>query len=165
MVAKLFERFFIALGAIACLQFPLFMVYYEEQLIGHVAELKWQVSQMEEAASKSKKSLEHYFQKFITNPDQDFSEQGRLMKKTYSRWVTLSNALRRLQEATSFTRPWVFLFNADWKIVKETAASFHPGFNFNFEALIYTFVGIFIGYGCYKMLFLLLGRRFRQTGQ
>lgn len=130
--------------AIAFLQFPLFISEYQHQLIGHVAELKWQTEAMQVTAAKTGKTLDDYIQKFITQPDPDFSEQGKVMKNVHRRFLKLTSALKALQQSIPITRPWAFIRYFQIDIAKSTLQAFTPGIPLNLEGLLYGFAGILI---------------------
>lgn len=150
---KILDRFFVVFGAFLFFQFPLFIHQYQQQLIGHVYELEWQVVTMRDAASKSEKSLDQYVKKFLNHPDPDFSRQGMVMNRILTRWEKLTTSLLRLQQASILTRPFMFLRYLQWDIFKSTAETFQPGISFTLEGLVYALLGMINGY----LLFHLLG--------
>lgn len=50
-IGGLIDRIFAVVGALACLQFPLFLQQYQQHLSGHVVELQIQIQAMQRAAS------------------------------------------------------------------------------------------------------------------
>ena len=149
---KIFDRILVVMGALLFLQFPLFMHQYQQQLIGRVAELQWQMNEMHNAAERSGKSLEQLIQKFLVNKDQDVVLQGRIMEKVVTRWIKLSQNLTALTQSTVFTRPWVFILYLQWEVLRSTAHSFEFGLPFTLEGVIYALVGIGFGFLIYRIL-------------
>lgn len=149
-IGKALKNILLILGAVIFFQFPVFMQQYQQQLIGHVHELKWQVDVLGKTAAKSGKSVDEYIKKFVDHPDTDFSNQGEVMQKVQTRWNKLSMALSRLQQASIFTRPFVFLYCIQGDIFKSTAESFELGVIFTMEGLLYALVGMMVAYGLYS---------------
>lgn len=151
-VLKLFSKIFIVTGALIASQMPLFMQYYSQQLAGRVSELGWQIEGMEQMATQTGKNLDQYIQKFISNPDTDFQLQGQLMKETQTRWFYLKESIASLQQATAWSKPFIFLQRLDLKIAHSTLNSYKPGMTLNMEGMIYVLGGMGIGAFCYFIL-------------
>lgn len=139
-------------GAFLFSQIPLFMQYYTHQLIGHVAELQWQVSSMRHSASIVGKSLEQYIQKFVTHSDPDFSLQGRMMQQVVDRWNHFSQGLQGLQEASVWEKPYLFVKTLDFNIAKNTFSAYQPAIPTSLEGGIYAFIGLLCGFAIFWML-------------
>lgn len=159
-VAGFFDRAFVVIGALAFSQAPVFFQQYTQHLSGHVAELKIQMANLTKAASLSGKSLQEYVQKFVGNQDVDFFNQGLLMQGMIDRYAELSNALTKIEGATVFSRPFVFLGSLNYDIAKNTAEHFQFGIPLNVEGAIYGMVGIGVGY----VMFSLFRKIFRLFG-
>lgn len=160
LASKIFDRFFVVVFALIFLQWPFFIHQYEHELVGHVAELKWQNEQIEKAALKSGKTTDHYIKKFVEHDDRDFYEQGKTMTLTKKRYQKLSQALLKLQNAGSFSRPFVFLIYLQSDIVLSTWQHFKPGLTFTGEACFYAVGGMLFGFclflfikKCFKLAF------------
>lgn len=139
-------------GALLFSQLPLFMQYYTHQLIGHVAELQWQVSTMRHSASMVGKSLEQYIAKFTQHADAEFSLQGRMMQQVVDRWHHFSEGLQSLQQASVWEKPFLFLRNFDLSIVKTTLAAYQPAIPASMEGGIYAFIGLLAGFSFFWIL-------------
>lgn len=143
------DRIFAVIGALVFSQAPMFMQQYKQQLAGHVAELQMQIDAINKAAAESGKSLEAFIQKFTSNPDLDFMRQGEVMQNMRERYQALSETYVSLNEASTFTKPFVFLSNLHSDIVQSTFKTFNFGLEFSLEGLIYALVGIFLGYSLF----------------
>lgn len=150
---RIFDHFFTVLGALLFLQIPLFMHLYEQQLIGHVQELKWQRDDMEKSASENGKNLDQFIQKFVNSSDDDFSSEGQRMEKVKMRSEKLTLALNKLKGASPLFKPFIFFAYLEWDILISTFNSFTPGIVFNWEALIYLIMGMLFGWLLFQMLF------------
>ncbi len=147
-----FDRVAAVTGAVFGVQLPEFTKQYIHQLSGHVSELRFQVGKMEKVASASGKTLEAYINKFLLNPDLDFSHQGELMQEMVNRFHKFADALRTLQESSPWFRPLKLLAVGDWETVKETWQMFQPGLPLTSEGVVYAFVGMIIGVGVYSLV-------------
>ncbi|MBA3816554.1 MAG: DUF2937 family protein [Parachlamydiaceae bacterium] len=145
-VTGLIDRIFAAAGGVLFSQVPLYMKQYAQQLNGHVAELRYQVDAMRQAATNSGKTLEQFIQKFVDNPDVDFVRQGDIMSAMVNRWHDITNALTALQESSVITRPFVFMRHVNGDIIKSTWSQYVFGLPFTLEGLVYAVVGIICGF-------------------
>ncbi|MBA3958693.1 MAG: DUF2937 family protein [Parachlamydiaceae bacterium] len=145
----MFKRVVIILTALLFLQLPLFIQQYEQQLIGHVAELEWQVQGMKDWSAQTGKPIDQTIQKFLNSGDVDFVHQGDVMNSVYKRWEKLSHALGKLRQSSVFTRPWIFLFYSNLGIVQATWHTFSLGVTLTFEGVVYALVGMVVGYFVY----------------
>lgn len=150
-ISSIIDRIFVVIGALIFLQMPLFMHQYQMQLVGHVAELQWQVDWMHKAAMESGKTLDGYIKKFANNSDKDFVRQGEMMEVVVKRWHQLSTGLQELQNASVFTKPVVFVYHLNYDIMKSTLQSFVVGMPLTMEGGIYALFGMFVGYLFYLL--------------
>lgn len=149
---KLVDRTFAVGGAILFLQAPQFIQSYTQTLAGHLAEVSWQMDQMRSMAEKSGKSLTGLVTKFLTNGDPDIVFQGQMIDMLIEREATFSLAYRKLLEATPFTKPFVFISNLNWDLVKETWQQFKMGLPLTAEGIVWGFVGLVLGYLMFRGL-------------
>ncbi len=147
----LLDRIFAVAGALLFSQAPVFIQQYKQQLAGRVAELQSQVEKMRWVAHQSGKTLDMYIQKFVSQSDADFARQGELMQGMVMRHADLSTAHQALFESTVFSRPLVFARHFDFAIAKQTYSSFEFGFLFSIEGLVYSIIGVGIGYFAYYL--------------
>lgn len=158
-------KLFVLAGALVMSQMPLFMQYYTQQLAGRVAELQWQVEGISLMAAQSNKSLNQYVHKFLASDDPDFKQQGEFMQDTIGRCRDFSVSLTTLQQASVWTKPFVFLQNVNWSIVKATYVSYEPGLTLNIEGGIFVMIGMGLGSAVFYLLrqfFNLIFRFFRR---
>lgn len=146
------DRICAVAGAFLFSQFPLFMQYYTHQLIGHVAELQWQVSTMRHSASMVGKSLDQYISKFSSHADSDFSLQGKMMQQTLDRWHHFSEGLQGMQQATVWEKPFLFLKNFDLSIATTTFEAYQPAIPTSLEGGIYALLGLMAGFSFFWLI-------------
>lgn len=158
--AKIMDRFFVVVFALIFLQLPLFMQHYQQNLVGHVDELQWQIDSMREVAFESGKTLEQFIEKFVTSDDQDFSGQGEVMSKMVIRWEKMSASLQALTHASVLARPLLFLFHLRWDIASSSYKNFTFGIPFSLEGVIYAAVGMLVGYFVFRVFSRMFGRVF-----
>jgi len=159
-ILKLLDRIFVVMGALICIQAPLFMQQYHQQLVGRVDELAQQVDMMHQVAMESNKSLEQFIFKFVTNNDIDFSRQGNIMKGMVDRWRYLSEGLSSVDNASIWIKPFVFLQYLDYPIAHSTLNHYQFGIILTYEGLIYALIGICVGYLLYSILCSVVKRLF-----
>lgn len=145
-IGGLIDRIFAAAGGVLFSQAPLYMKQYAQQLSGHVAELRYQVDAMRQAATNSGKTLEQFIQKFVDSNDIDFVRQGDIMSAMVNRWYSITEALVALQDSSVFTRPFVFIKHMNWDIIKSTWSQYVFGIPLTLEGLIYAVLGIIFGF-------------------
>jgi len=143
---SLLDRIFAVASALCFAQIPLFMLQYQQQLYGHIAELKVQVDAMQKVASATGKTLPEYISRFTSSGDPDFMGQGFLMNGMIERTFSLSEASHSLSSATVYEKPFVFFNHLSWDIVSSTFSNFQPGIPFSVEGVVYAFIGIVFGY-------------------
>lgn len=151
-IVAMLDRIFAVAGALLLSQLPTFMQQYGQQLAGHVNELKLQLDRMTKRASHSGKSLDQYIQKFVQNSDGDIQHQGQLMQDMVVRYQDLSEASLALNNASVFSKPFVFVKYLYSDIVASTFQLFTPGFAFSVEGLVYALLGILFGVGLFAAL-------------
>lgn len=149
---KVLDRFFVVAGAFIFCQIPEFFQQYIQRLSGHVEELKRLVAQIQQAAAFSGKALPQYIEKFLSNSDQDFMSQGMLMQQVVQRFNELQETLTAMQEASVFSRPFVFFTHFQKDIAIGTLSSFKPALALTYEGFFYALVGLFAGYCLYILL-------------
>jgi len=146
------DRIFSAAGALFFAQFPEFFLQYQHELNGHLAELKYQVSMIEHAASLSNKTLGEWVSKFQQSQDPDFSLQGQILSNMVQRLHTFQEAMAVLQNSSPFLKPVNFARYADTQVLKDTMDHFQLGISFSAESLGYAFFGLLAGYAVYRLL-------------
>lgn len=139
------DRLIAAVCALACMQVPSFFMQYMQRLAGHLQELTMQLDALAHLANVSGRTLPQYIQKFSSQIDRDFSEQGVWMQGLVQRHEDLGRSFEALQQATPWGRPFTFLTHVDRNIAFGTWEEFQPSVTFSTEALLYAFCGILIG--------------------
>lgn len=155
-ISKLLDRIFVVLGALICMQVPLYMQQYRQQLIGRVDELTQQVAMIRQVSAESNKTLEQFIQKFMDDKDIDFSRQGVLMRNMVHRLSDLSVSFLAVEQASIWLKPMIFFRYLDYGIARSTLSYYQPGVLLTYEGMIYTLIGIFFGYMFYRIVVLRL---------
>ena len=146
VITQAIDRITIVVFAILFIQFPQFIVQYKQRLGGHVDELSAIIKQYAEVANLNGKSVQEYINLFLDSGKSEFISTGKLMSLNLQRFDYLSNALNDLMSATGFTQFFTFLKTVDYEIFSATLSNFTPGISFNFETLIYIFMGAIVGF-------------------
>lgn len=151
LIGGIIDRVFSLTGAVIFSQAPSFLQQYQQQLTGRIEELKWQVKVMEESASLTGKNLQEYINKFLINDDLDFRHQGEMMKNSLDRLNSYLNQLNGLELSTPFGKPFIFVQNHDWNIIKSTWANFQFNVPITVEAALYGLFGMVIFYSIFSL--------------
>jgi hypothetical protein len=146
------DRICIVLGALLFVQTPLFMAQYQDQLIGHIAELEYQVDALQRTATASGKNLNQLIDKFLASSDKDVVRQGQFIKQMMERLDQLAEALSALTLSNAFNHSWVFLAHFNTTIGLSTWQNFQPGLPFTIEGGIYAAIGMGMGYLAYQAI-------------
>ena len=160
------DRVFAVVGAAAFAQFPQFYSQYLHELAGHVAELTHQVNLLKQSAQASGKTVQELIIKFLQFSDPDVVKQGEYMKLMVERLENLTSSQNSLQEASVFTKPLLFIREADGGIALETYHRFQVGFMFTWEGVVYALIGLVAGYlffGCICLIFKGIGSIFKRN--
>lgn len=141
------DKLFAVSFALLFAQFPEFFQQYLQRLQGHAAELRRLIAQWEQLAQKSHQSLTAYIQSFVEHADPTVGQHGLLLQQGVERLNQLSDYSIQLQQATAWSKPWLFFWNLQPDIAEATFAHFQPGVALTWEGLSYALVGALIGSG------------------
>jgi hypothetical protein len=139
-------------SALLFAQFPQFYEQYLNQMRGHLGELNYQSSIIEQSAKIAHKSVPELIGKFLSSGDGDIQRQGALMQGILDRFQLFSQAIGSLQSSNAFSKPFYFLRYADADVLKDTLAHFRWGFVFTLESLGYLIVGLLLGHLLFSFL-------------
>jgi len=140
------KRIFIVLMALAFSQFPAFENSYSQNLAGHVDELRYQMDQIEEIATRSGKTVDEFIHKFESNSDADFQRLGTWMRELRARLIALENAQFNLEKASRVARPFVFMLYSDKIIAKSAFQKYRFSVPISVEGVVWAVLGAFVGY-------------------
>jgi hypothetical protein len=147
MIAKWVTRLFIVFFILLFSQLPVFVDQYEIRLQGHLAESMRQIEAFQTAAAAGGKTLDQYIEKFLEQPDADFTAQGKLMKEAVDRNRLLARATEALRTANPFLRPIVFIRYVDNQVLTDAWKSFTPGLSLTLNVCLWAGIGLIVG-GC-----------------
>jgi len=152
LVDGLVDRIFAVSFAVLFAQIPQFIAQYIQRLGGHLDELARIISQYQDGAKASGKTLEQFMATHLNSGIPDFISTGKMMQSNVSRYDVLSQSLEAIRSASVTVKPFVFLKNADFSIVKGTFQSFIPGVPVTVEGAIYALCGLIVGIILYFVL-------------
>ncbi len=144
------DRIFSVLGALVFSQAPSFITQYIQRLAGSTHELKLQVAHIERMAQTGNLSIADYIQTFLKSDNPLFVSQGEFLGIILERYHNFSEALSRLENAFWLTRPLTFLANVNSDLFSGTMKHFTPAVNISMEGLVYTLIGLLVGYFIYQ---------------
>ena len=152
LVDGLIDRVFAVSFAVLFAQLPQFIAQYIQRLGGHLDELARIISQYRDGAQASGKTLEQFISTHLNSGIPDFISTGKIMESNLSRYDILSQSLEAIRSANVTVKPFVFLRNADFSIVKGTFVNFTPGVPVTVEGAIYALSGLVAGVVIYFMI-------------
>jgi hypothetical protein len=152
IIDGLIDRIFAVSFAVIFAQMPQFIAQYLQRLGGHLDELSRIISQYRDGAKLSGKTLEQFIATHLNSGIPDFMGTGRMMEANLSRYDTLSQSLEAIRTASATVKPFVFIKNADFPIVKGTFLNFTPGVPVTIEGAVYAFCGLITGIIIYSAI-------------
>jgi hypothetical protein len=139
---RLLDRVLCVTGAVLFSQFPEFMQQYLQRLEGHLDEARLVLSRFKDAATQSGMSLDQLVAGASQNPDPSMGKLGGVIRQAIARVDTLQGADTALRQASTWTRPFVFLEHVDGGIARATLAIYRPAVPTTIEGLAYAGLGI-----------------------
>jgi hypothetical protein len=147
----LLDRALCVIGAVAFSQVPEFMQQYIQRLGGHLDEARRHLQQFQETAAQSGLTLDRLIAQTGASPDPAVAKLGGVMTEAVTRVDTLTSAQVALQDASLWSRPFVFLQHLDLAIARGTWAIFKPAVPTTTEGLVYAGIGMLILLGTYHL--------------
>jgi Protein of unknown function (DUF2937) len=148
---RLLDRILCVLGAVLFSQLPEFMQQYLQRLEGHLDEAKLVLGRFKDAAAQSGMSLDQLVAGSAPNPDPSMGRLGAVVGQAVARVDALSAADTALRQASSWTRPFVFLEHMDGGIAKATLSIYRPAVPTTAEGLTYAGFGIIFMLALYHL--------------
>lgn len=145
MIKRIVGNILVFLCAIFAIQIPAFIDAYSQRLGGHIAELQWQIQQLELLSMQSGKNLDSYIQKFLAQDDADFYSQGIYIQNLTLRKNQLQSHLEKIENAPAGFKFFIFLKNLDIHIARESILHFKPSLPLTMSAALYGLIGLLIG--------------------
>ena len=140
----LLDRALCVIGAVLFSQLPEFMQQYLQRLGGHLDEARRHLQQFRETAAQSGLTLDRLISQTNANADPAVAKLGGVMTEAVTRVHTLEAAQTALQNASLWSRPFVFLQHIDGAIARATWAIFKPAVPTTVEGLVYALVGMLV---------------------
>ena len=147
----LLDRVLCVLGAVTFSQLPEFMQQYLQRLGGHLDEARRQLQQFRQSAEQSGLTLDRFITQTTANPDAAVAKLGDVMAQSATRVDTLESAQAALQNASLWSRPFVFLRHVDPSIAHATWSIFKPAVPTTAEGLIYAATGMLVFIAIYHL--------------
>ena len=120
------------------------MQQYAQRLGGHLDEARRQLQQFQQAAEVSGLTLDRFIAQTSTNADSAVAKLSGVMTKAVTRVNTLESAQSALQDASLWSRPFVFLRHLDSSIAHATWSIFKPAVPTTAEGLVYALCGMLV---------------------
>jgi len=147
----LLDRALCVIGAVVFSQVPEFMQQYLQRLGGHLDEARRQLLLFQQAAAQSGLSLDRLIGHTTANADPAVAKLSEVMTEAIARVDTLATAQAAMQDASLWSRPFVFLRHADLAIARATWAIFKPAVPTTVEGLVYALFGMLVLMAIYHL--------------
>lgn len=147
----LLDRALCVVGAVLFSQVPEFMQQYLQRLGGHLDEARRQLQQFQDTAAQSGLTLERFIAQTAANAEPAVAKLGGVMTGTVVRVEELTAAQAALQNATLWSRPFVFLARLDLPIARATWGIFKPAVPTTLEGMIYALAGMLVLLAVYNL--------------
>ena len=148
---RLLDRVLCVLGAVLFAQAPEFMQQYLQRLGGHLDEARRQLLQFQQAAAQSGLSLDRLIDHTTASTDPAVAKLSVVMNDAIARVDTLAAAQAAMQNASFWSRPFVFLRHVDLAIAQATWAIFKPAVPTTVEGLAYALFGMLVLIAIYHL--------------
>jgi Protein of unknown function (DUF2937) len=149
--AGLLDRALCVIGAVVFSQIPEFMQQYLQRLGGHLDEARRQLLHFQQAAAQSGLSLDHLIDHTTANADPAVARLSAVMTDAIARVDTLAAAQSASQDASFWSRLFVFLRHVDLAIARATWAIFKPAVPTTVEGLAYALFGMLVLIAIYHL--------------
>jgi hypothetical protein len=147
----LLDRALCVIGAVVFSQIPEFMQQYLQRLGGHLDEARRQLLHFQQAAAQSGLSLDRLIDHTTASTDPAVAKLSVVMNDAISRVDTLAAAQAAMQNASFWSRPFVFVRHVDLAISHATWAIFKPAVPTTVEGLIYALFGMLVLMAIYHL--------------
>ena len=147
----LLDRALCVIGAVVFSQIPEFMQQYLQRLGGHLDEARRQLLHFQQAAAQSGFSLDRLIDHTTANADPAVAKLSAVMTDAIARVDTLAAAQAAIQDASFWSRPFVFLRHVDLAIARATWAIFKPAVPTTVEGLAYALFGMLVLIAIYHL--------------
>ena len=145
------DRVLCVLGAVLFSQAPEFMQQYLQRLGGHLDEARRQLAHFQQVATQAGITLDRLISQTSASPEPTVAKLGGVIGETVARVDTLAAAQAALQDASLWTRPFVFLRHLDPAIARATWSIFKPAVPTTAEGLVYALAGMLVLLGVYHL--------------
>lgn len=139
---SIIERLISALFMILFMQIPAFIQTYTQLLAGHVSELHYQLGQYQHIAEKHHKTLPDLVHRFLNNPDTEIASLGQILNQLLERFEKLKYSQDLLTTSPAWKKPFVFISQLDFSVLRETFSHFTLGLPLTLESFAYGLFGI-----------------------
>ncbi len=138
------DRVLAVAGAVLFSQAPEFFQQYLQRLGGHLDEARRMLAQFERTAGEAGLSLENFITQTSTNYDPAVARLAQVMTESIERVQHLGTAFTALRDASTWSRPFVFLSDVDTAIARATWTDYKPAVPTTLEGLVYAAAGMLL---------------------
>ena len=146
------DRLLCVVGVIVFSQAPEFIQQYLQRLGGHLDEARRQLAQFRDVAAQSGLTLDRLIAQTSSNTDTAVAKLGGVMTHSVERVAELESAQAAIQNASLWSKPFVFARHVDPTIAQATWDIYRPAVPTTVEGLIYALLGMFVFLALYHAL-------------
>jgi len=148
----LIDRLLCVLGVLVFSQGPEFIQQYLQRLGGHLDEARRQLAQFRDVAAQSGLTLDRLIAQTSANADTAVANLGGVMSASVERVAELESAQAAIQNASIWSKPFVFLRHVDPSIAQATWDIYRPAVPTTAEGIVYALLGMFVFLSLYHGL-------------
>jgi hypothetical protein len=146
------DRVLCVVGAVLFSQGPEFMQQYLQRLGGHLQEARNHVASFQNAATQAGQTLDQFIAQTSANPDASVGRLGTVMSDLLHRVTALQTSHDAIQDASLWSRPFVFLRHLDLQVARGTWSVYKPAVPTTLEGLAYALTGMVTFLAIYHLL-------------
>lgn len=138
--ASLGDKLACVVFAVALNQFPLYVNQYTNALSGALTEAGKSYEELNKAASTFGQDIDTFLRNLEASPTQEAHKSAQIHRSALERYTHYKGDLARLQQASMWSKPFVFASCFDWSLHR--AVQFRPGLILTAEGGVYALIGI-----------------------
>lgn len=139
-LGNLTDRILCVLAAVVLLQAPIYMNQYQNVLAGAQLESSLSYNSLRLIAAEFDQTLREYIDELLANDNPKVVANAEEDDEKIKRYESYTASLEAFQQASVFSRPFVFLSNYDQRL--GNAVEFQPGLPITMEGFVYALLGI-----------------------
>jgi hypothetical protein len=146
LLGKMLAMAMALIGGLLFSQAPEFAQQYRQRIGGALDELRAIITQFDNEASRNGLDRQTALGLYTTSAEQFLRAQGDAMRYSFTRYQTLEQQSRDLDQAPPMAKPFVILRNPDPDLTTNAWRDFAPGIPVTMAGLVWAGVGLILGW-------------------